>query len=330
VKLLRTASMRAMPDPDGDTAIDELRHFVNVSDEDFILLVAWLVAALRHRGPFPILVVAGEQGAGKSMFSRMMRALADPSAALAYDNLSAVHEWLSDGLCRLATGGGFATRMLHTDREEMIFEGQRPIILNGIPLLTARADLADRAVTIHLRSIPEHERRPEDILWTEFEAKRPAILSALLVGVSAALQHVGGVRLERSPRMADFAKWVVAAEPGLGWEPGTFLAAYYENRRDVAEASFEADSVAIAIRDFVASEHPSGWEGTSTELLASLNSRVAEGVRKARSWPLTAQGLGNRVDRAAPLLRTKGFAIERHRGQERTIAIIPPRGRGQA
>jgi hypothetical protein len=38
--------------------------------------------------------------------------------------------------------------MLHTDHDEMIFEGQRPVLLNGIPLLTDRADLADRAVTI--------------------------------------------------------------------------------------------------------------------------------------------------------------------------------------
>jgi hypothetical protein len=124
--------------------------------------------------------------------------------------------------------------------------------------------------------------------------------------------------------MADFVKWVTAAESGLGWEPGDFMAAYDKNRRDVSETVFEADSVAVAVRNFVAEEHPTGWEGTPTELLGELNNRVAEGVRKARSWPMTAQALGNRIDRVAPLLRAKGFTVERMRSTVRTIKIIPP------
>jgi putative DNA primase/helicase len=139
VKFLRSSSSRPLPAPEAGGMIEEFRRFINVSDDDFMLVVAWLVAALRDRGPYPILVANGEQGAGKSIFSRMVRSLIDPSAApiravpkddrdlvvsagntwvLAYDNLSKVAGWLSDASCRLATGGGFATRMLHTDREE--------------------------------------------------------------------------------------------------------------------------------------------------------------------------------------------------------------------
>jgi putative DNA primase/helicase len=88
-------------------------------------VVAWIIAAMRHRGPFPILVVNGEAGAGKSTFTRLVRSLLDPSAApiravprddrdlvvsasnswvLAFDNLSAVPVWLmrSAGLQRAA------------------------------------------------------------------------------------------------------------------------------------------------------------------------------------------------------------------------------------
>jgi hypothetical protein len=201
---------------------------------------------------------------------------------LAYDNLSSVPGWFSDALCRLATGGGFATRMLHTDKDEMIFEGSRPIILNGIPMLTDRADLADRALTIHLQSVPEDQRKPEDEFFAEFEAARPRILGGLLDAVSAAQRNVATVRLDRSPRMADFVKWVTAAEPGLGWEPGAFLAAYQENRRDVSESVFEADVVAVAIFNF-GKEKPDGWEGTATELLTEINNRTPEGIRRSRS-----------------------------------------------
>ena len=83
--------------------------------------------------------------------------------------------------------------------------------------------------------------------------------------------------------------------------------------------------MAVGIKDYIMAEHPAGWTGTATELLAALNGRVAEGVRKSRIWPLTAQALGNRVDRAAPLLRGKGFAVERRHSGVRTIVIMPPR-----
>jgi len=297
-----------------------------------------------------VLVINGEHGAGKSFFSRMVRSLIDPNAApiravpkddrdlivsadnswaLVFDNLSSVPAWFADALCRLATGSGFATRMLHTDREEIIFAASRPIVLNGIPSLTDRADLADRAVTIHLATIADDARAPEDELIAAFEAKRPAILGALLDAVSAALRNLHKVKIDL-PRMADFVKWITAAEPGLGWEAGQFLAAYRENRRDVIESSFEADSVAVAIKDYVGADCPDGWTGTATQLLAVLTARVSEGVRKSKLWPLSAQGLGNRIDRVAPLLRNKGFVVERWHSGQRHIIIKPPAKEDQA
>jgi putative DNA primase/helicase len=81
LKLLRSQSMRSLPEPDGGSLLEEFRRFFNVSDDDFMLVIACLVAALRPHGPFPILVVNGEQGTGKSVFSRIVRSLIDPSAA---------------------------------------------------------------------------------------------------------------------------------------------------------------------------------------------------------------------------------------------------------
>jgi putative DNA primase/helicase len=345
VKFLRSSSSRRLPEPEAGGMIEDLRCFINVSDDDFMLVVAWLVAVLRDRGPYPILVVNGEQGAGKSIFSRMVRSLIDPSAApiralpkddrdlvvsadnswiLAYDNLSKVAGWLSDAFCRLATGGGFATRMLHTDREESIFEATRPVLINGIPLLTERADLADRALTIHLQAVSESARRPEDEFWADFEAVRPRILGALLDAVSMALRNVSDVKLDRAPRMADFAKWCTAAEPGLGWDKGSLLAAYQRNRRDVSEAAFEADTVAVAIRDFVIATYPEGREVSPTQWWSSVSAYVSESIKKERSWPSSAQAFSNRLMRAKPLLEGKGFVIQFKHSTTRTIVIVPP------
>jgi hypothetical protein len=345
LKLLRAPATRALPMPEAGSLIEELRRFINVrSDADFMLFVAWLVAALRHRGPFPILVINGEAGAGKSACSRIARSLVDPSAApiravpkddrdlvvsasnswvLAFDNLSSVPVWLADALCRLATGSGFATRANYTDRDEMIFDGARPIIINGIPTLTDRADLADRTLTIHLTAISEQDRRPEDELLAEFERARPRILGALLDAVSRGLANIANVKLDRSPRMADFAKWITAAAPGLGWEPAAFMEAYTENRRDVSAAAFEADAVAVAIDTLLTTVHTDGFEGTATELLAAINQVVSEGTRKAKSWPTSAARLGDRLTRAAPLLKSKGYVVERRHSGARTITIVP-------
>jgi len=54
---------------------------VNVSDDDWPLLITWLMAALRSTGPFPALVLVGEQGSAKTVLSKILRALVDPNPA---------------------------------------------------------------------------------------------------------------------------------------------------------------------------------------------------------------------------------------------------------
>ena len=52
---------------------------------------------------------------------------------LPLDNVSHIQPWLSDCLCRLATGGGWATRELYTDDSEVLFEATRPVVPERVP-----------------------------------------------------------------------------------------------------------------------------------------------------------------------------------------------------
>lgn len=328
VKFVRSASMRPLPLPEAGGMIEqELRDLVNVGDEnDFKLIVGWLIECFNPRGPYPILVVSGEQGSAKSSLCRLLRELTDPSNApirlpprneddlivtarnswvLAFDNVSDVPIWLSDALCSIATGAGFATREHYSNTNEVIFEGARPSMLNGIPDFGSRPDFADRTVHVVLKPIAEADRRPEEELRREIKSRMPLILGALLSAVAGALRHRG----DRPPvltRMADFVVWVSAAETALGWEKGDFSAAYLGNRKGQIEAALEADPLSDAVVQLVETED---WLGSPTELLARLGEKVTDAVRKSRSWP-AANKLRGRLRRLATALREKGIFLD--------------------
>jgi hypothetical protein len=176
VRFRRAAGMQALPIPVPGGSVETLRSFLNVqSDTHFVMVVAWALACFRNRGPYPVIVLSGEQGSAKSTFSAILRSLLDPNTAplralpreirdlfiaasnghvLAFDNVSGLPAWISDTLCRLATGGGFAVRQLYTDQDEVLFDAARPVILNGIEDIVTRPDLADRALFLNARSHP--------------------------------------------------------------------------------------------------------------------------------------------------------------------------------
>jgi hypothetical protein len=238
---------------------------------------------------------------------------------LAFDNVSGLAAWISDTLCRLATGGGFAVRQLYTDQDEVLFDACRPVILNGIEDIVTRPDLAERVVFLTLEPIPEERRRSEAELWAAFEAERPLILGALLDAVVEGLKRLPEIRLERLPRMADFALWATACEPAL-WAAGTFWAAYRGNRDEAVESVIDADPIAAAVRALMATR--TVWTGTASDLLGALDEAAGDRVVKSKTWPGSPGALARRLRRAATFLRKIGIEIGFGRdGRARTRTI---------
>jgi hypothetical protein len=333
VPFRRPDAMRPLPRPERGGTIEDLRPFFNAADDDALhLFVAWLVAAFRPNLPFPVLALHGEQGTAKSTAARVARALVDPNASpvrsvpraeddlavasqhshvVAFDNMSGVQPWLSDALCRLATGGGISKRTLYTDDDETVLDAIRPVIVNGIDDLANRADLAERCLVLMLQPIPKSRRRDERTFWRAFDTAAPRILGVLLDGVASALREQALVPRDELPRMADFAVWISAAEAGLGLPRGALLAAYGRNRASVVDVALDAAPVAVALRKLLDVPTQAGrWEGEPAMLLETLGRYTPEETRRSSEWPKSARALSSALRRQATFLRSVGVTLD--------------------
>jgi len=341
----RGQSMRPLPVPARGGNLATLRRFLNVkTDDDWLLVSAWLAAALRPAGPYPVLHLKGEAGAAKSTGGRVLRRLVDPNAAdlrsqpreerdlavasrhgwcLALDNLSAVPVWLSDALCRMATGGGFSARALYTNDEEVVFDFVRPVLVTSIEDVVGQPDLLDRTLGVELAPIPDAERRTEADLWAAFEEERPGILGGLLDAVSAALALLPVVAAENNPvpRMADFALFGEAVARFLGAEPGHFLGLLRDARGGADQAALEDSPIAALLVRFVRDRGV--FTGTATELLDALAVAADDQTRRRRDWPGTPTVLSGLLRRLGSALRRFGIGIAFTKvGHARTRTVI--------
>ncbi|MBT2663852.1 hypothetical protein [Bacillus sp. ISL-45] len=327
LKFVRPNTYRSLPIPVKGGSIKYLDKFININDQDRILVYSFLLSCLSPTGPYPILIVQGPQGSGKSFFSRLMKSIIDPTFApirslprneedlmisaqksrlLAFDNLSGISNNMSDSLCKLSTGGGFSTRKFYENTEEVVLSTLRPIILNGIDYIARRPDLADRAIIINLSPFNSNERLSEDEILKEFEDLKPKILGGLLDALSIALGNLHNVKLDSTPRMADFAKLATAAETGFGFKRGTFMNEYIRNRKEAAEEAAEHDLLVSTIIDCLDRERK--ISGTATFILERLRKYISVDAQTSKQWIKSPNQLKDQLTRIQPILTANNIS----------------------
>jgi hypothetical protein len=303
-----------------------LRHYVHVSDASYPLVLAWAVNALAATVPNALIDLHGEQGSAKSTSARCLRRLIDPAQpdlrglprderdlviaahnnyVLGFDNLSGLDSRLSDAFCRLSDGSGFGTRRLHTDREEEVFSGARPILLTGIEPATTAADLLDRTYLVEAPRIVNH--RGERELFAEFERDRPQLFGLLLDGVVSALAGLESVELAEVPRREDAARFAVAAEPGLGLPQGSIATALRSTHEQAVTFVTESSPFIQGVIDLVEECHL--FTGTMKQLLHELDTRRVD-TRARGAWPSGPVAAGHALRRGASTLRAMGMEVE--------------------
>jgi hypothetical protein len=346
VKFRRAKGSLPLPTPVNGGTLADLRSVLNVPvGSPWTLLRSWILQAFRPKGPYPVLIVDGEQGSGKSWLARILRHVIDPNSAslrrpprsdhelmisatnthiLAFDNLSTIPPWLGDALCVVSTGGGMSVRQLYSDSEEMLFDVQRPIILNSIAELTTRGDLLDRAITLHLPRIQDSRRKSESDIFAELDRIGPGALGAIFDIIAGGLRELPNVRLDTLPRMADFAKWATACEIATGQKPGEFIEVFNENQ-DAAKAELiENDMFSTALVDIVNAAPAGELEITSTLLLTTLEARcnIMSNRDRPDGWPRSGKGVRGKIRRIAPGLRAVGIDVSEGRDMRQRSLIF--------
>jgi len=264
--------------PAASNSLDSLRSCLNLpSRADWLRCLAWLLAALHPDGPFPVLILQGPPGSGKSFAARLLRSLIDPCSAplnpipssardlltlarhnwiLAFDHLSRLSPSLSDALCRLSSGLGATLRETAGPGAEPLQQSyKRPILLTVTKRWSCPADLAGRALTV---SLPPLAPRTEASLLTVIHQAWPAILAALCSAIATALTRVS--LIDPCPgRCPDALAWAMAASPALGCT---------EDEMRQAFAPAAPEPIVEAVRTFL--QQRRHFAGTAARLLDLL------------------------------------------------------------
>jgi hypothetical protein len=340
----RTELTAPMPDPERGGDLHRLWDFINVAEPDRPIVLAFMVAALIQPDvPHTILAFIAEHGSAKSTTTKRVVSLTDPSVVplrmpprdidtwitgangswvVALDNLSQIPDWLSDALCRAATGDGNVKRQLYTDTGLSVIQILRCVILNGIDMGGLNGDLTDRLILADLERITEADRRDETELKAEWLQAHPAILAGLLDLAAKVHHRLPTIRVDRLPRMADYAK-VLACIDEIHHTEG--LQRYRERATHLV-----ADSVASD--PFIAAMQARNYTCTNAKAATILAEVKPAQDRPPQDWPKTARDVTTRLSRHAPALRALGWRVENDGGQNKSKAtqwtITAPKAAG--
>jgi len=341
IAFIRSKNMRSLQEPSKQGDINLLRKHINIQEKDFILVVSWLLMSMQAgTGAYPMMVLRGSAGCGKTTTSRMLRELVDPNKAsllskpktdelrvigvnnhvLAFDNLSGISPNQSDALCKISTGDNQTIRKLYTTNDEFTISLKKPIILNGIDEIAKRSDMASRSIKIEL--IKLKKSKSESYIWNTFIKDVPFILGALLNGLVTGLKNIDNLKIDNLLRMGDFCKFSSAASCAYHWNKDMFMAAYQKNIEQSYVDAIESSIFASALVEMF--EYTNKFKGTPKELLDLLSSNhVDDKLKHTSKWIKTPKGVTEQLSRYEDALKAIGISIDKYRDRtNKTILSV--------
>lgn len=292
-------------------------NFVNFADLlDCYLVSALMIHIMLDRKPKFVLCLTGQKGSGKSTACRFISQLISPSSidnrmppknsrdfiiaaknspVVSFDNLSSIPADISDTLCRITTGTSLTQKALYKDEDEYSVTACSSIIINAIPDIIERQDLADRTIVIEL--VPPKNRKSIDSLNSSFEEFSPKIRRYLVeLAKRIAPKLEGFTPPNPLPRNIDLFKVICLMDKECMFE-GVLIEHYRTLEKIKKEVSLKQDPVAEHIYEF--------FKNTPPELLSP-----ASIIEKAKSIsPNTISNLFPKEPRACGKLIARNIGM---------------------
>ena len=264
--------------------------------------MVWILECWRPDTPYLLVEIIGPPGSGKTTlhtilcrlidnqehlvraFPRKRDDLAADAAGnhlLSFDNVGEpLSREMSDMLCGLCTGFGYAKRELYSDFRQASVNIHRPLLINGISGAVRQDDLIDRSIRVELPPLEAGRRAGEKELADKFETDAPEIMAGLLDLFSRALAVLPNVNVENPPRMVDFARLCKAVDEVYGWQKESLVDAFRQNQMD----SLGLENEDATINAVIAYMKLHGrFEGANRELLDHIidDELLCEGVTES-------------------------------------------------
>jgi hypothetical protein len=265
-------------------------------------IMTFIFAQFVRTGAVPHLLLAGEQGGGKTTAARRLNGLTDPDVGavvsrlpsdgtaifamvgqqsnFVWDNTSGVRPEHADVICSLASGGAYVTRKLYTDGDRSVSSARCSIIFTSVldGGITKRPDLQDRLLTIATHPLAKKDRKSESELDAAWAADLPHLLAdlfdLLVIGLKNANDVAGAQAcgiMPPPPRFVDVARVAEAAAwRGMGWPMGLLTNALNAMREDAADGQLNDDPIAYRLRAFLRKQPGEAWVGSYEDLKQAL------------------------------------------------------------
>lgn len=333
--------------------LDDIFEIVNLTErDDKVVFVVFLISCFVAQFPKPILLITGTNGSGKSTPCRILHSLIDPGplesgtaivrdtlelarqanklCLLHFDNIDGreVSPEISNALCRITSGQSFMRRTMFEDDGDTIFEGQRPIIMNGIGRLVEREDILDRSIIISMKRIPEDRRKTEASIFARFAGMKPYLLHEIFTTLSKVITILPTVNIKRHHRLADFDQLGYAICEALdGYSGEEWLDIYDRVVKRQVENALEESATAQLAKYLVDRSNYHIWEGTATDMFnfklreddvykkTQEDISIEQTIKSHPSFPKNASALGTQLNRAESTLQALGITVEHSKGK---------------
>lgn len=303
----------------GLSLMELLDPFLNMSFNSKVLLIVTIICWF-IKGSNYFLWLRGPNGSGKSLLTAFLTDLVDPSNSapgtlptsvrelsvtlasqylIVFDNLSKIHNAVSDLLCQSAYGGTYKTRTLYTNSDTTTLKFHNAIIFNSISdEVVKKPDLLQRIIPISLLPIQEG-RRSESSLRADFGKVRQAILFEIFATLSKALKILPEIVVPSKFRMMDAAQLGCAISRVLWDDEHVFINAFEHNAQEGSLSLLEDNPVTHAVLGFLREQEEAHTQSNCAPYPLRLPPISAEDFHKA----VVAY-----ADKNNSNIRAKGFA----------------------